>query len=693
MRLLNTSTLEMREFISDDDRPRYATLSHTWGEQEISFAQWQNRHASPIEATLGGAKILACCRQALSDGFEWVWVDTCCIDKSSSAELSEAINSMFRWYRDAELCYAYLSDVPSAPTSSQEAQDAVQISRWFLRGWTLQELVAPKDLRFYSKDWRPLGTKAQFADMISKMTKIGTRFLFGDNLDLASIAQKMAWAAKRQTTRSEDQAYCLLGIFDINIPLLYGEGSKAFQRLQETLLTTYPEDQSLFVWGNIVNDLVEHPPIPAHVILSPEPIPWKTPDAGSEHHSLLAKSPADFAESHNVVPCPAAAEAFYHDPRNKTRLPSLAGNGGVKVDLAIFWSYHTVIYHADPPVAHCKFVVSCLLLCNREGLDESNGAFLIKLTAVTGSKWARIGSLVYKSDDFINHYGIFSAFANRPASWTLITRPLSIFLPGDVLVRRNTRSPKVSTALLPETWMSNARCGIAYFENLGVMRAGSYLGGLFVIRYPFKDKPNRALGIMVTRVASPAHAGGTCVKFDIFPCQTISKNTAEPPVREEMGGVSLLWHNNPFQAFPPGSLPGSPLSLCDSGHLMGNGGEGYSWIVEAKPFPKILARVEKFPLRAGGFIDVVDFVIGPEIEGEADSEDEAVTEDEAETVDEARTEDVADSEMADEAEEENEAETEEKQRQGVEKSRLVKQRRVKQRRVKQRRRTKQTPRR
>lgn len=179
------------------------------------------------------------------EGFEEISnLFSCCIDKSSSAELSEAINSMFRWYRDAEVCYAYLCDVPNAPPSSGEAWDHIKKSKWFTRGWTLQELVAPKDLRFYSEDWHHLGTKAQFADMISKMTKIGTRFLFGDNLDLASIAQKMSWAAHRHTTRLEDQAYSLLGIFDINIPLLYGEGSQAFQRLQHTLLTTYPEDQA-----------------------------------------------------------------------------------------------------------------------------------------------------------------------------------------------------------------------------------------------------------------------------------------------------------------------------------------------------------------------------------------------------------------------------------------------------------------
>jgi hypothetical protein len=618
MRLLNASTLDMKEFISDHDRPRYAILSHTWGKQEISWAQWENRHASPIEATLGGAKIIGCCRQALADGFAWVWVDTyvprcvffnagktvansrsCCIDKSSSAELSEAINSMFRWYRDAGICYAYLSDVPNTPPSSREAWSYMQRSKWFTRGWTLQELVAPQDLRFYSEDWQPLGTKAQFAEKISSMTKIGARFLFGDNLDLASIAQKMSWAANRQTTRLEDQAYSLLGIFDINIPLLYGEGFKAFQRLQHILLTTYPEDQSLFVWGKIVNGHVENPPVLDNAVLNPRPMPWKPPDAGSELHGILATSPADFAESYKVVPCRTAAERIYHDSNYGGQLPSMAGNGTVKAHFpnAPGKNVTTIMkYLSDPPIAQLKKVVCFLILCNYDGLPESAGTFAMNVEFISATKSVRIGSIIYLSNQALSHADIFGEFRKKPMTYSLLTSTahLSVVSPNAGVVAQN--------------WWSASQVGFFLFSGARLARAENFYGEIFAKQYAFKSNTSRGFGILVERVSSPAHEGGTCLKFAIVPCQC---NTTDPPVREKRDGVSLVWYAYPLTS----SRYGPIVTLRDSGHFLGNGGRGYSWTAEEKPFPKIFVSVEKFPLRAGGFVDAVDFIIGPEMDG------------------------------------------------------------------------------
>ncbi|RYP01527.1 hypothetical protein DL764_006193 [Monosporascus ibericus] len=173
----------------------------------------------------------------------------CCIDKASSAELTEAINSMFRWYRNAEICYAYLSDIPSAKRIHQK----LERSRWFTRGWTLQELIAPAEVVFYSMDWDHVGTKSELSASISSITKIDASFLDSKNLMSASVAQRMSWAAHRETSRPEDIAYCLLGIFDINMPLIYGEGMKAFQRLQEEIIESYPMDYSFFAWGTAVS--------------------------------------------------------------------------------------------------------------------------------------------------------------------------------------------------------------------------------------------------------------------------------------------------------------------------------------------------------------------------------------------------------------------------------------------------------
>ncbi|KAH7364549.1 hypothetical protein BKA65DRAFT_371585, partial [Rhexocercosporidium sp. MPI-PUGE-AT-0058] len=174
--------------------------------------------------------------QALSDGWEWVWIDSCCIDKTSSAELSEAINSMFRWYREAQVCYAYLSDVPGGSDweTRQQSNSAFRKSQWFTRGWTLQELLAPEMVVFFDADWEDIGTKNSMQALLSSITGIDN---FKDYA-LACIAKKMSWASNRETTREEDKAYCLMGLFAVNMPPLYGEGMAAFYRLQIEILKT-----------------------------------------------------------------------------------------------------------------------------------------------------------------------------------------------------------------------------------------------------------------------------------------------------------------------------------------------------------------------------------------------------------------------------------------------------------------------
>ena len=242
MRLLNTKTLQLHEFHSNF--PLYAILSHTWVDgEEVAF---EDMETPDREEKAGFRKIKRCCSQAASDGFEFVWVDTCCIDKRSSTELSEAINSMYKWYENAQICYAYLPDVKDREHPESEFAK----SRWFTRGWTLQELVAPSDVVFFGgEDWFKIGTKASLRDAISRITKIDTSILkCSQDVFKASIAQRMSWASKRKTTRPEDIAYCLLGIFKVNMPLLYGEGENAFTRLQLELLNV-PNDHTIFAWS------------------------------------------------------------------------------------------------------------------------------------------------------------------------------------------------------------------------------------------------------------------------------------------------------------------------------------------------------------------------------------------------------------------------------------------------------------
>ncbi|KAH8755622.1 hypothetical protein F5882DRAFT_482080 [Hyaloscypha sp. PMI_1271] len=240
---------------------------------------------------LGWKKIEGCCQMASRDQLEWAWVDSCCIDKTSSAELSEAINSMFRWYRDAEVCYAYLSDVWGPLEPGLMMMGDFRSSKWFTRGWTLQELLAPDELKFFNKDWGEIGTKESLREALCQVTGIKHLFNFED----ASVAQKMSWAAKRVTTRLEDQAYCLLGIFGVNMPPLYGEGPGAFLRLQLEIMRI-SNDESLFAWE----------------------------DDSIESGGLLAPSPKSFRYSTDIISA---------DPPLIERPPYLMTNRGLEIFL------------------------------------------------------------------------------------------------------------------------------------------------------------------------------------------------------------------------------------------------------------------------------------------------------------------------------------------------------------------------
>jgi hypothetical protein len=230
------------------DIPPYAILSHTWGAdtEEVTFKDLTDGTG---KSKAGYNKIRFCGEQARCDDLQYIWVDTCCIDKSSSAELTEAINSMFRWYREAAKCYVYLSDVSKGSYDEHDHlsrsiwKSAFRGSRWFTRGWTLQELIAPTSVEFYSSEGMRLGDKRSMEQQIHEITSIPVRALQGHPLSDFSIEERLSWAIKRETTREEDKAYSLLGIFDIYMPLIYGEGGEnAFKRLK-TSVQMVNEDQ------------------------------------------------------------------------------------------------------------------------------------------------------------------------------------------------------------------------------------------------------------------------------------------------------------------------------------------------------------------------------------------------------------------------------------------------------------------
>ncbi|KAK5661879.1 hypothetical protein OQA88_9987 [Cercophora sp. LCS_1] len=218
--------------------PPYAILSHTWGDEEVLFKDLKDgTEDGTARKKAGYAKIQFCGDQAWRDGLKYFWVDTCCIDKSDASELQHALNSMFRWYREAAKCYVYLSDVSTCSLDDQSAWEAAfKASRWFTRGWTLQELIAPKTVEFFCTEDKRLGDKNSLEQQIRDITDIPSEALRGGVLSDFSIDERMAWVQKRNTTRKEDKAYCLLGIFDVQMPLLYGEGEAgAFARLREKI--------------------------------------------------------------------------------------------------------------------------------------------------------------------------------------------------------------------------------------------------------------------------------------------------------------------------------------------------------------------------------------------------------------------------------------------------------------------------
>jgi hypothetical protein len=260
MRLLQYNSdgnFSLTEFF-DKAIPEYAILSHRWGTEEATFEDLQKGTGTK---KAGYEKLRFCGEQARGDGLQHFWVDTCCIDKSSSSELAEALNSMYRWYRNAARCYVYLLDV-SAPkqkagdTSTEYTwESAFRDSEWFTRGWTLQELLAPPTVEFFSQQGKRLGDKGSLKQHIHKITGIPISALEGAPLSQFRVEERFSWAENRQTTRPEDKAYSLLGMFGIHLPPIYGEGKEhAFRRLkkeiQESLTGKHMTNR--FIFSNLL---------------------------------------------------------------------------------------------------------------------------------------------------------------------------------------------------------------------------------------------------------------------------------------------------------------------------------------------------------------------------------------------------------------------------------------------------------
>ncbi|KAI0125131.1 hypothetical protein BJ170DRAFT_557068, partial [Xylariales sp. AK1849] len=282
MNLINCRTFQLEDY-RGRSVPPYAILSHTWEDEEVTYQDFAN--LAVAKRKKGWSKIQQTCTLAL-EKYDYAWVDTCCIDKSSSADLTEAINSMFQWYEEAAICYAYISDFDTANPQAQ-----LNKARWFTRGWTLQELIAPSEVQFFDSRWRFFGTRSSLCRDLSAITGIEESVLatraprkLDSLLRGIPVAKRMSWAARRQTTRKEDIAYCLLGIFAVNMPLLYGEGLRAFTRLQEGIIEG-SNDLTILAWQ-----------------ASPPPADSDPRNDREGYRGVLATEPSEFAGASNFVP-------------------------------------------------------------------------------------------------------------------------------------------------------------------------------------------------------------------------------------------------------------------------------------------------------------------------------------------------------------------------------------------------------
>ena len=306
VRLLKSSSRQLE--LLHHRPPRYAIVSHRWGDEseEVLFDDIGDQTRTESKGK-GYEKIRGSCVQAMQDGLDYVWLDTCCIDKTNSAELGEAINAMYKWYRKSEVCYAYLHDV-SDPSKFIE-------SDWFSRGWTLQELIAPKRLKFFTKDWTLIGFREDLIDLIAQRTGISPEILRSSKIPPeVTISQKMVWAAERETSKVEDRAYSLLGILDVSMVPIYGIENAAFDDLQHRIIAKYA-DQTLFAWYHTVvtqSEDVEMADGDTDTTPGPVPVPDPAPDPASESleddistpslntTGLLATSPSQYLKSYEI---------------------------------------------------------------------------------------------------------------------------------------------------------------------------------------------------------------------------------------------------------------------------------------------------------------------------------------------------------------------------------------------------------
>ncbi|THV01249.1 HET-domain-containing protein [Dendrothele bispora CBS 962.96] len=263
-RMINTYSLKLKDFEDGVSIPHYAILSHTWGAEEIGYHDFDQLFFEDSEnwsvfvegvemyeqhqgtkAKPAYHKIVEACIKALSDGVEYLWVDTCCIDQEDQTDVHRNVKNMYSYYRNSRICYAYLVDMGHQSSFGQ--------SRWFTRGWTLQELLAPPEVIFFDSNWGYIGSRTVLCAEISGVTGIPEDIVRGStSFRDVDVQERMSWSVLRKTSRSVDRAYCLFGILGVSIEPDYTEDLvTAINRLQEAFFERYPEKRSEFAGDGV----------------------------------------------------------------------------------------------------------------------------------------------------------------------------------------------------------------------------------------------------------------------------------------------------------------------------------------------------------------------------------------------------------------------------------------------------------
>jgi len=400
---------------------------------------------------------------------------------------------MFRWYKDAKVCYAYMSDV----SRHDNLKQSMSKSRWFTRGWTLQELLGPENVVFYSEDWQSLGTKSQLSQLLSSITLIEEEYLLGKDLQLASVAKRMSWASRRNTTRIEDVSYSLLGIFDVNMPLIYGEGKKAFRRLQEEILKSTPYDHTLFAWGTTIE--WDSAPLPTCLYSTREfkeegERLWSATEAGSLLKGMLASSPGDFENSRHFVP--AIEAGIFHRHRSlKIALPQLI-NKELRIELPLMGVDGTpmLLHHwKQPALVQVRPTRRVVLLCSHEEVKDS--FLILPLKGWGANNFGRTEYLMLCRQSLkIARY----PFSERTLVYVAPEQPMTLEN-GDFVFTEPLQFPRSTPCLLYHG------DGIKYLSHCAVIRADSSRSG-YMFDWCIQKDQQRERGWSLKVSRAPSHS-------------------------------------------------------------------------------------------------------------------------------------------------------------------------------------------